>query len=465
MAVTLGSRVWMDAMLRVQDPTPETLARAVKEFTFKNPKLEQTEKYAFDTSGIPKTIELFTYDEDTSILSVPRACGWAEDYEDETSYVEQDPLPLKFKARKGQGEAVAAVVHAMANKPERGAILVAPTGSGKTVMGVAAANQMGTSTLILIHKEDLADQWESAINMLTEGKALVGRARAGRWDCGRKHHFVIGMIQSVLSGLKRGTIPDDWASSFGLVLSDEVHVTAAEQWQRVISLFPSRYRMGVTATPKRGDKMEKVFYLHIGPLGHEMIQGSLKADAYFHGCPCPIWRNKIINHWNHEFNPSKGLSQLSKNHKRSVYIKTVLDELVARDDRRKIMVLSDRVDLLTWLARNSPAPMCRYWGKYTPSAVEVAAARIILGTYGKAGTGTDLPEVDTVVLVTPRGRVGQAIGRALRKLEGKSRPEIHDIVDVVIPEFVGYARAREGLYRRKGHRVMRGVQEVTDDNQ
>jgi len=70
--------------------------------------------------------------------------------------------------------------------------------------------------------------------------------------------------------------------------------------------------------------------------------------------------------------------------------------------------------------------------------------KIILGTYGSAGMGVDIPRLSALVLATPRAEVEQAVGRVLRK----GSPIVVDIVDTASHIMKGWAVKRKKFYRR-----------------
>ncbi len=55
-------------------------------------------------------------------------------------------------------------------------------------------------------------------------------------------------------------------NDYGLVLIDECHHSASETIANVLKEVKARYVYGVTATPKRGDGLEKINYMLIGPI-------------------------------------------------------------------------------------------------------------------------------------------------------------------------------------------------------
>lgn len=70
-----------------------------------------------------------------------------------------------------------------------------------------------------------------------------------------------------------------------------------------------------------------------------------------------------------------------------------------------------------------------------------------------AGEGFDAPIIDTVFLVGPisyPGLVVQAVGRALRRHEGKTEVIVHDYVDAHVPVLRAQYSRRRTAYRQMG---------------
>lgn len=164
-----------------------------------------------------------------------------------------------FNPRVGQKDTVAEAVSRL--KLHNTAMLIAGCGTGKTVMGAEIALRLGLSTCVLVHKEFLADQWEEAFEMVCPG-IRIGRLQRDQCDTGHDYDVVLAVTQSVTNS--RREYPIEFYRSFGLVIGDEVHRYAAGVWQKAITSFPAAYRLGLTATPYRGDRMWPVLEAHFG---------------------------------------------------------------------------------------------------------------------------------------------------------------------------------------------------------
>lgn len=74
----------------------------------------------------------------------------------------------------------------------------------------------------------------------------------------------VAMIGSMYS---RGKF-NDLINSYGMVLMDECHHCGSNTSIEVMQKVNARYVYGVTATPKRGDNLEKIIYMLLGPIRH-----------------------------------------------------------------------------------------------------------------------------------------------------------------------------------------------------
>jgi len=122
---------------------------------------------------------------------------------------------------------------------------MAATGSGKTVCALRTAAVLGRRTLVLVHLERLMDQWcdeiESKLGVPRERIGIVQQDRCEWQD----KDFSVGLLHSVV----RRRYPDEFYRAYGTVIYDEVHKVGSQFFAPAVSLFPSRYRLGLSATP------------------------------------------------------------------------------------------------------------------------------------------------------------------------------------------------------------------------
>ncbi|MBV9809253.1 MAG: DEAD/DEAH box helicase family protein [Solirubrobacterales bacterium] len=125
-------------------------------------------------------------------------------------------------------------------------VLCAPPGWGKTVLATNLIASRECSTLVLVHRKPLVEQWsERLCAFLGLTPKSIGRLGAGRRRLTRR--IDIAMIQT----LARSDDLRDLVRPYGQVVVDECHHVPAVQVERVLSAIPARYVTGLTATPYR----------------------------------------------------------------------------------------------------------------------------------------------------------------------------------------------------------------------
>ena len=139
-----------------------------------------------------------------------------------------------------------------------GGVLSLPPGFGKTTMALAFASHLKVRTMIIVHKEFLANQWKERIGQFCPG-ASIGRIQQDVFDI--EHDFVITMIQTMCSRSFEHKLFD----SFGLVIVDEAHHIGAAAFSQTMFKLTPRYTLGLTATPERKDGLTQLLYWFMGP--------------------------------------------------------------------------------------------------------------------------------------------------------------------------------------------------------
>lgn len=462
---SLGSRL----VIRDEDLTPELSATLRHAATINNPGFYEAQRARRSTWNIPRFIQSF----DVSVggdLLLPRGIRTqAEDLihqagsrlvcDDERNHGNE--LDVTFDGVLDDRQVAA--VNAMLSAED--GILHAPTGSGKTVMACAIIAERAVSTLILINKTALASQWRAQVLALLgikPGQLGAGRTRTnGQID--------IMMFQT----LARHTAEEvrGLTEGYGQVIIDECHHVAAGSYESVVSQIGASWWLGLTATPERKDGLEQVTAWQLGPVRHVMRdtlpdEGTLVTPYDGPRRTLRIHETEFLMPSDFDVSAPGAISQLgatvAADEDRN---KLIIDDIrAATTVGRKCLVLSRRRDQLTTLASALPdaEPMIMRGGIGSRALAEIrskiadvgaADPLLVLTTVPFGGEGFDAPIIDTVFLVGPISYPGlliQAVGRALRRHEGKTDVIVHDYVDVNVPVLNAQYNRRRVAYRQLG---------------
>lgn len=241
------------------------------------------------------------------------------------------------------------------------------------------------------------------------------------------------VVVAMLHSLVMRDYDRDLMHSFGLIIFDEAHHLAARTFSKIFNKIPSRYVLGLTATPKRKDGLTRLLHWTMGPTVFERsrVFEEVWVDQVTYSPPIPF---KEVLLRNKKPNRSRMISNIAKSQDRTRAILPVL--LRAYDQGRYILILSDRREhlediyglLVASLARDGQ--MGYYVGGMKQADREVSETkRIILSTFSMAREGLDIPRLDTLFMVTPQGDIEQSVGRILRTHPDKQTPLVIEMVD------------------------------------
>jgi len=151
----------------------------------------------------------------------------------------------------------------------RRGVLEMPTGSGKTVVAIAAIEHLAVPTLVVVPTIDLLEQWRR--ELATEFGDVVD---IGQFGGGEQHQGPITVSTYDSAYLKADDVGDD----FGFVVFDEAHHLGGEGYRDIARLLAAPDRLGLTATFERPDGAHEVIADLIGPLVHEIDAEDLAGE-------------------------------------------------------------------------------------------------------------------------------------------------------------------------------------------
>ena len=364
------------------------------------------------------------YKQSKENICVPRYYG----QEHCDSYIDKRPEPqgvnFSFKGTlrdsTRQNEALDKSIHAL--KTVGGGILSLPCGYGKTTVSLAIAAKMKVRTMVIVHKEFLANQWRERIQQFCPD-ATIGVVQQNKVevDC----DIIIAMLQSI----SMRDYPFSTFEKVGMVIIDEAHHICARVFSQALFRFCPKYTLGLSATPERKDGLTDILYWFLGPsiltIEREMrgktVVKTLDFDCSFFKSPPPVTRfGKVsLTHM---------ITDLTEHGERNQFI-----EKVARKyskGSRRLLILTDRRFHCQYLAEAlADVGVGLYMGGMKEADLkESSTKKIIIGTFSQAHEGLDIPELDTILLATPKSDVKQAVGRILRETDGKKNEAI--ILDI-----------------------------------
>lgn len=354
-----------------------------------------------------------------------------------------------------------------AQKKESG-VLVAPPGAGKTVMACSIIAHRKLPTLILVHRQPLIEQWKERLStFLGLAKSDIGQIGGAKKKCSGK--VDIAMLQTLVKSPELENIVD----KYGQVIIDECHHIPATSFESVLKQIPARYILGLTATPYRKDKLEKIIFQQCGPICYDM-----KSDASGN-----LIKQVIVKKTNFKMPDDAGVKPpyhlfveyLAKDEKRLNMI--VADILSSINNGKFPMVIGDRKELLQSLEKKlnestngdvSKISIYRLDGEVTSKQRKKILEEIktllanqdkvcLIATASLLGEGFDLPELDTLFLASPlsfRGRLIQYAGRLHRITDKKKSVFIHDYLDSNSPIAIKMYRNRLKAYKEMGYQVL-----------
>ncbi len=329
-----------------------------------------------------------------------------------------------------------------------GGVLSLPCGFGKTTMALAFSAHLKVRTMVVVHKEFLANQWIEKINMFCPG-ASIGRVQGPVFDV-EGHDFVIGMIQT----LSQKEFPKDAFDSIGFLIVDEAHHIGAPAFSQFMFKMCPKWTLGLTATPERKDGLTRLLYWFLGPEFFRVERTDQKAtrvetlqffDESFTEAP-PVTRFGKIN-------MAAMINQLTEIETRN---ELILDRTRrALEAQRRVLILSDRREHCFYLQNKlGPEISGLYLGGMKEAELDASSRKqVVVATFQLAQEGLDIPVLDTVILSTPKSDIKQSIGRIMRETKGKlNNPLIIDIIDQW-SVFWSMARKRATVYRDGGFEV------------
>jgi superfamily II DNA or RNA helicase len=338
----------------------------------------------------------------------------------------------------------------------------APTAFGKTAIASWLIANRGVSTLVLVHRQQLLDQWRERLAMfLNEPIDQIGHVggskekRSGRID--------VALVQS----LYHDHAVKDFVAEYGHVVVDECHHLSAVTFEKVLAAAKAKYVVGLTATPVRKDGHQPIIFMQCGPIRYSMAARTMTEQNPFEHVVYP--RTTAF----------QGSSPTGDATIQEIYAEVVKDternEQIARDIESAItagrspLLLTGRTEHLDVFAKalegkaqhvivlqgGLGAKQRRTIGERMAAIPEVES-RVILATGSYIGEGFDDARLDTLFLAMPiswKGTLQQYAGRLHRLHDSKRVVRVYDYVDTNVRMLARMYERRLRGYSDMGYRI------------
>lgn len=432
-----------------------------------NPEFFRKQAQRFSTYGTPRYITCFEHDDHE--IRIPRGLLDEATQRIEASGFQvkvsrprkkrNSEINLKFKGqlRPEQIESLEMI------KDHRTGVLVAPPGTGKTVVACALIAEHAVPTAVLVNRAELVAQWrERLTQFLTIDESQIGQLGGGRRR--RKGTVDLIMMQTIAHRNGDPTILDD----YGQVIIDECHAIAAPAVEAALRQASTPRWLGMTATPYRSDHMDGLITMQCGPIRHTMSAEESASKAL------EVHPTDFTTEEPGTDGPSIQAiyTELVHDEARN---KLVVDEVVqATELGRRCLVLTNRLDHLKTLSQQVrgrvSVPVLSLHGRLSPADRREVRSRLsklvssedpfVLVSIDKvAGEGLDLPALDTLFLTVPisfKGRIVQQLGRITRNSDASSKTIaiVHDFHDPNVPLLDRMFMRRLKVMRKEGFQMI-----------
>ena len=476
--IVLADRIYIDST-GMSNKTKRQLRRMA---TFSNKQYFQNQ--AMDMPNYDESRFIYLGSDEGKYIVLPRGlreeilkkfdnAGISYKIEDKRTKGQELNISFRGELRESQIPAVETML-----ENETG-ILHAATAFGKTVVCCDMIARRGISTLILVDRADLMNQWikrlEEFLDIdeeLPEYQTKTGRTRKRKSLIGNlqgAHDTLTGIVDvAMIRSLKKKDGFHPKLKEYAQVYFDECHHAASDSAIEVLQEINAKYVYGVTATPKRGDGKEKINEFLLGPIRYRFTAKDRAEEQNINHLVYPRFTRTVKPHHLSKTPYGNDAYELIRNN-------DVRDEQIIRDvadcvqagrtpvvltkyvDHAKklserLKTYADRLILLT----GANGTKARRAQVEELNKVDNSDSLILVGTGSLLGEGFDFPRLDTLFMATPvsgENVVEQYVGRLNRDYDGKENVIVYDYVDSHIPKFDKMYSARLKAYKKIGYEL------------
>lgn len=330
-------------------------------------------------------------------------------------------------------------------------VIVAPPGSGKTVVGLKIISDKSQPALIIVHRKQLVEQWIERIEtFLGIPKNEIGRIGQGKNKVGKI--ITIATIQSLSKELINSE-SELLSNVFGTIVVDECHHIPAKTYRDTIGKLSTYYLYGLTATPFRKYNDGKIIFSHLGEVIVEIKPTEIST---YKQAKIIIRSTELDVPFNSKTDQIETLSKILIHD--SARNKLILEDIVSELQLgKKVVIITERkehIDTLNQYLKQSFETVTLSGDDSENSRnhkwrmLKAGNYQVLITTGQYFGEGTDLQNVSSLFLVYPfsfEGKLIQYIGRVQRS---EITPTIYDYRDIKI-DYLNKLFLKRNTYYRK----------------
>jgi len=462
------------------------LIRLLRLAAFQNPEFYKAQALRLSTYAKPRVIACG--DELAHHIALPRGC-----LADAVALFKAHHINPDIRDERFVGMPIAVEFYGQLRTPQEEAvvqlsshdegIISAPTAFGKTAIAAWLIAARKVNTLVLVHRQQLLDQWRERLAMfLGLPQQSIGQISGGKTE--RTGCVDVAVIQS----LYRHDEVKDFVAEYGQVIVDECHHIAAFSFEQVMKQVKAKYVLGLTATPTRKDGHHPIIYMQCGPLRFQQSAKAMTEATPFEHRVIP--RHTAFHMGSRMPSDPPAADEPGELTIHDVYAALVHDaarnQLILADLVRALeagrspLLLTNRTEHLQLFASQLSqvaeiATVATHvfvmkggMGKKQRQAMAEALAavpedepRAILATGSYIGEGFDDERLDTLFLAMPiswKGTLQQYVGRLHRLHDNKRVVQVYDYVDSSVPMLARMYERRLRGYSAIGYAIEQDTQ-------
>lgn len=461
--IVLGSQLFIEKL-----NLPTVLqTKIIRLAAFQNPEFYKAQAMRMSTFDTPRIISCAEYF--SQHIALPRGCQnellqLLSDLKIQPKIVDErftgmeiPDLHFEGKLTEEQDEAASKLLeHDIGT-------LSATTAFGKTVVALHILAKRQVNTLIVVHRQQLLEQWLERIEMfLNISKKQIGKIGGGK----NKPTGIIDV--AIIQSLNKKNAVIDLVANYGQIIFDECHHLSAVSFEAVAKACKAKYVLGLSATLTRKDGHHPIVFMQCGPVRYHVSAKQQALTRPFEHYVTQRYTNFVM--------PANEQSS-SQNYIHDCYQRLVTDNtrnmlivadieqaltegrspIVLTERKEHVLLLSEQLKTLT----NNVVVLQGGMGiRQRKKTLEVLQSipenevRIIVATGRYLGEGFDDARLDTLFLVMPvswKGTLAQYVGRLHRLHHAKIEVRIYDYVDCNVPMLNKMSEKRKIGYKSLGY--------------